>query len=138
VTARVSPAATNDGASDPLITTEYILPRTTDHEVEQSGVVWTLSPAARRWLTEWADALMTGSVSLAQLPPEVVTIYLVGHLHAEIQGAQHSTLHDRIARLEWECGYWRFIATNRKMTGADYYRHVEAQLWAEGSDEVAA
>lgn len=92
-----------------------------------------LSDAASKWLEAWCDSIADCSVSLAQLPLPVVSIYLLGYAHAEHRYVCNHV--DRIARLEWEVGYWHFLATNRGKTGADFYRHAESELWRQ---EVAA
>lgn len=88
-----------------------------------------LSPAAAKWLEAWCDAIADGSVSLAQLPLPVVSLYLLGYAHAEIR--QTGSNDDRIARLEYERDLWYYCHANNA-TPADFMRAHTNLLWSEG------
>lgn len=89
-----------------------------------------LSVSAKRWLSEWCDALADGSISLAQLPMPVVSIYLLGYAHAEHRYACNHGEH--IARLEHERDLWYFVANNPGKRPGDFMRAHTDLLWKEG------
>jgi len=78
------------------------------------------------WLREWADALADGTVSLAQLPPVVSELFLLGYGFGEHSRQPH------IDRLTYERDMWHYCAVNRKKPG-DYLRHQTSELWRLGS-----
>lgn len=93
-----------------------------------------LSKAATRWLNEWCDAIADGSISLAQLPLPVVSLYLLGYAHAEHRFACNHR--DRISRLEYERDLWYWIAQNPGKTANDYMTAATRNLVDLGLPEL--
>jgi hypothetical protein len=93
-----------------------------------------LSEAAESYIDQLAVDLLLGNCELWQLSPALSQFWTfafeegrrAGH-RAGVVAAGH-----RIARLEYEANLFYFCYTNRK-TPADYYRHVESELWAGAS-----
>lgn len=120
MTANENPAIP-DGASD-----DTYWPGSRFHDY----IAPQLSSAANKWLNEWCDALADGTVSLAQLPLPVVSVYLLGYAHAEFRySCNHA---DRIARLEYERDLYYWLASNPGKSGADFLKFQTNALWAEG------
>lgn len=121
MTANENPAASNDGDSERIAGpnnryVDYIAP--------------PLSTSAKRWLSEWCDAIADGSVSLGQLPLPVVSIYLLGYAHAEQRYAcSHG---DELARARHERDLWYFVANNPGKRPGDFMRAHTDLLWQEG------
>lgn len=89
-----------------------------------------VSPTAEKWLHEWADSLADGTKSLAQLPPAVTTLYLLGYEQG--RAATNHELEHRIARLSYERDTWYFCANNPGKTPGDFMTAQTAALWRNG------